>query len=103
MIVKDLVETRELLGEEVGEGVTVIYERFENVDCNCDGVNLEQFECDPEEIVQILKGDVSSFESLKSVKTFTVGNAFTTVDEVVEHIRTNHADLLNRKELVAAG
>ncbi|ADU30032.1 hypothetical protein [Evansella cellulosilytica] len=53
MIVKDLVETEELMASETAENVYVIYKRYENVDCRCSERSIrEEIECDPEEVVQ---------------------------------------------------
>ncbi|PYZ94405.1 hypothetical protein CR194_02410 [Salipaludibacillus keqinensis] len=93
MIVKDLVETRELLTEEMSERAFVVYERFENVDCHCEGDKFEEIECDPEEQIQILVGSPVSTASLKSVKTYLVGDTFSTIDEIIADIRLNHKDL----------
>lgn len=93
MIVKDLVETRELLTDETNENVFVVYERFDNVDCHCEGKNIEEIECDPEEQVQILYGDPESSASLKSVKTYLVGDIFPSIDAIVKDIRLNHTEL----------
>ncbi|WP_416149600.1 hypothetical protein ACM26V_00975 [Salipaludibacillus sp. HK11] len=94
MIVKDLVETRELLTEETNESTFVVYERFDNVDCHCEGQNVEEIECDPEERVQILRGDPESSVSLKNVKTYLVDETFPTIEAIVKDIRLNHSELL---------
>ncbi|WP_280768338.1 hypothetical protein [Salipaludibacillus daqingensis] len=93
MIVKDLVETRELLTDETNGNVFVVYERFDNVDCHCEGQNIEEIECDPEEQVQILQGDPESSSSLKSVKTYLVGETFPSIDAIVQDIRLNYTEL----------
>lgn len=93
MIVKDLVETRELLIDETIENAFVVYERFDNVDCHCEGKNFEEIECDPEERVLILQGDPQSSASLKSVKTYLVDETFPSIDAIVKDIRLNHTDL----------
>ncbi|SER47414.1 hypothetical protein [Salipaludibacillus aurantiacus] len=100
MIVKDLVETRELLTDETNENVFVVYERFENVDCQCDGRNLEEIECDPEEMVQILLGNPESADSLKSVKTYQVGVVFSSVDAIIKDIYTNYRDYLKKDDVL---
>ena len=51
MIVQDLIETTEFFTEETKEDFFVIYEKFANSDCNCDGNILEEIECDDEEII----------------------------------------------------
>jgi len=93
MIVKDLVEARELLIEETGNNVFVVYERYENVDCHCEGKNVEEIECDPEEIVKILVD--TSDASLRSVKTYELGEDFTSVEGVLTDIRQNYGHFLN--------
>ncbi|WP_096188522.1 hypothetical protein [Evansella halocellulosilytica] len=98
MIVKDLVETRELLSEEVNDGVVIIYERFENVDCHCDGEMIEELECDPEEMVQLLRVNPASCESLKNIKTYTLGKDFQSVEDVIDDIRINYSSMLNRED-----
>ncbi|MFA9556045.1 hypothetical protein ACERII_01875 [Evansella sp. AB-rgal1] len=95
MIVKDLVETRELMIEEMKENVVVVYERFDNIDCHCEGNNVEQVECEPEEVVQILVG--CSEDSLTNYKTFEVGEKYSSVDEILENIRKNYSDLLKSR------
>ncbi|MBU9714738.1 hypothetical protein [Evansella tamaricis] len=92
MIVKDLVETTELMLDEVGENVAVIYELFDNADCHCDGEKVEEIECDPEEVVQILAG--CSVDSLTNIKTYQVGKDFSSVEEVINDIRKNYKHLL---------
>ncbi|MBU9724055.1 MULTISPECIES: hypothetical protein [Bacillaceae] len=92
MIVKDLVEARELMIDEVKENVVVVYELFDNADCHCEGVEIEEFECDPEEIIQILSG--CSEDSLTCIKEYHVGEEFATVDDVLQDIRINYSSLL---------
>ncbi|MDG5787705.1 hypothetical protein QA612_09360 [Evansella sp. AB-P1] len=92
MIVKDLVETRELMIEETGDDVVVVYERFDNVDCHCEGKNVETIECDPEEVVQILTGCMD--DSLTSVKKYQVGEQFSSLDEIIKDIQSNYGHLL---------
>ncbi|MCD8508968.1 MAG: hypothetical protein LRY73_03150 [Bacillus sp. (in: Bacteria)] len=92
MIVKDLVETRELMVGETSENVVVLYERFDNLDCIGKGNDLEQMECDPEEMVQILAG--CSHDSLTNKKTYVVGEQFSSVEEILDDIRANYRHLL---------
>lgn len=92
MIVKDLVETKELMVGETSKNVMVLYERFDNLDCIGKGKDLEQKECDPEEMVQILAG--CSHDSLKNKKKYIVGEEFKTVDEILADIRANYCHLL---------
>ncbi|AOM82717.1 hypothetical protein [Salisediminibacterium beveridgei] len=101
MIVKDLVETAELLSDEVVEGYYVVYERFENVDCRCAGKKVEEIECDPEEAVQILTCPEDSCDSLKSIKTFNIGKDVSTVDAALEVIRKEYSYIM--KELMPLG
>jgi len=104
MIVKDLVETRELLADETKEDVFVVYERFDNVDCHCEGKKIEEIECDPEEKVQIFTGDPESSSSLKSVKTYLVDETYPSIDAIVNDIRQNYTELLQiEKELMPLG
>ncbi|ADH99725.1 hypothetical protein [Salisediminibacterium selenitireducens] len=101
MIVKDLVETAELLSDEVADGYYVMYERFENVDCRCAGTKVEEIECDPEEVVQILACKEASCDSLKSVQTFKIGEDVPSVDAALASIKENYSYVL--KELMPLG
>ncbi|MDQ0256176.1 hypothetical protein J2S74_003594 [Evansella vedderi] len=92
MIVKDLVESKELMVEETSQNVVVLYERFDNLDCVGEGSNLQEKECDPEEFVQILAG--CSGDSLTSKKTYRVGENFNSVEEILFDIRENYSHLL---------
>lgn len=98
MIVKGLVETRELLASETDEHVFVVYERFDNVDCRCEGTYVEELECDPEEVVQVFTGNSDSSSSLKSVTTYKVGELFGSVDAIIADIRENHTDILKKED-----
>lgn len=92
MLVKDLVESKELMVEEMGKDIAVVYERFENVNCYYKGEYVEEIECDPEEVVRILEG--SREESLTNLKTYYVGKEFTSVEEIENDIRKNYGYLL---------
>lgn len=92
MLVKDLVESKRLLVGETDENVVVVYKRYENVDCHCDGDDIAEFKCDPEEIVQILEGNEG--ESLTNRKKYVVGEEFESVEQIIDDIRTNFRHLL---------
>ncbi|SDY58876.1 hypothetical protein SAMN05421736_102344 [Evansella caseinilytica] len=92
MMVKDLVETRELMTEETNDNVYVVYERFENVDCHCEGEIVEEIECDPEELIQVFTGKADT--SLVCVKKYSVGVDFSSVEAILNDIRKNHSNYL---------
>ncbi|SER45581.1 hypothetical protein [Salisediminibacterium halotolerans] len=96
MIVKDLVETKELLAEETNEGIFVVYERFENTDCRYKGNMVEKLECDPEEQIQILQCDSTACDSLTSVQTYRLGVDFLTIEEIEKDIRSNYAQYMQQ-------
>lgn len=101
MIVKNLVETAELMTDELVDGYYVVYERFENVDCRCAGKKVEEIECDPEEVVQILTCSEDSCDSLKCIHTFKIGKDVPTVDAAVTATREQYSHIV--KELMPLG
>ncbi|UTR14537.1 hypothetical protein MM221_18585 [Salipaludibacillus sp. LMS25] len=104
MIVKDLVETRELLADETPDNVFVMYERFDNKDCQCKGDMVEEIECDPEEIIQIFVGHPEASQSLKSAATYKVGENFTSIEAIIKDIKLNHSHyLVDKPELTPLG
>jgi hypothetical protein len=104
VIVKDLVETRELLADETPEDVFVVYERFDNKDCQCVGDAVEEIECDPEEIIQILIGNPEASKSLTSAATYKVGEDFTSIEAIIEDIKLKHSHyLIDKPELAPLG
>lgn len=94
MIVKDLVESKELLTDETNEGVFVVYERFENTDCRYKGELVEKLECDPEEQVQILMCDATACDSLTSIQTYRLGDQFSTIADIEQDIRANYGQYM---------
>lgn len=93
VIVQDLVETKEYFTEETKADFFVIYEKFENSDCNCDGNMLEEKECDDEEVIQILQGNPECSCSLRNIKSYRVGQEFGTVEEILAKIKEEHKDI----------
>ncbi|WP_078597016.1 hypothetical protein [Evansella clarkii] len=100
MIVKDLVETRELLAEVTREDIYIVYERFENADCHCEGERVEEIECDPEEIVQILTAHPNDSLSLTSIKKYQIGVEYEDLAEVLKDIRRNFSYLLEEEKVL---
>lgn len=93
VIVQDLVETKEYFTEETKDEFFVIYEKFENSDCNCEGDMLEEKECDDEEIVQIFHGNPKCSGSLRNIKSYRVGQEFGTVEEILAKIKEEHREI----------
>lgn len=93
VIVQDLIETTEFFTEETKEDFFVIYEKFANSDCNCDGNILEEIECDDEEIIQILQGNPKCSCSLRNIKSYRVGQEYKTVEDILAKIKEEHREI----------
>ncbi|QKS71002.1 hypothetical protein FLK61_30255 [Paenalkalicoccus suaedae] len=93
MIVKDLVESKQLLAGETEEHVYIVYERYENVDCQYRDKQFEELECDPEERIQILMG--SSDSSLVVKETLEIGKDHPSLESALDFIKTSKPDLFN--------
>ncbi|WP_129079084.1 hypothetical protein [Anaerobacillus alkaliphilus] len=93
MIVQDLIETTEFFTEETKDDFFVIYEKFANSDCNCEGNMFEEIECDDEEIVQILQGNPDCSCSLRSIESYRVGQEYKTVEDILAKIKKEHTEI----------
>lgn len=93
VIVQDLIETKEYFTEETKDNFFVMYEKFENSDCNCIGNMVEEKECDDEEVVQIFQGNLDCSCSLRNIKSYRVGQEFKTVEDILVKIKEEHSEI----------
>lgn len=93
VIVQDLVETKEFFTEETKEDFFVIYEKFENSDCNCVGKMLEEKECDDEEVIQIFQAKPDCSCSLRNIKSYRVGQEYGNVQDILAIIKKEHKEI----------
>ncbi|WP_026689373.1 hypothetical protein [Alteribacter aurantiacus] len=93
MIVRDLVASAQMMEAETKEGIFVVYERYENNECEGYGRTFTQKECEPEERVEVLEEKHGG--SLKQLFTYSVKGD---VAPVLDKIRTEHPELFIKKE-----
>lgn len=93
MIVQDLIETKEYFAEETKDDFFVIYENFENSDCDCKGKSVVEKECDGEEIVQIFQGNQECSCSLRNIQSYRIGQEFKTVEDILVKIKAEHSEI----------
>lgn len=94
VIVQDLVETREYFTDETKHEYFVIYEKFANSDCYCEQKGrVKEIECDEEEIIQVLHGDLDCSRSLRNIQTYHVGKEFKTIEDILAAIEKEHKEI----------
>ncbi|TMW73703.1 hypothetical protein [Alteribacter natronophilus] len=98
MIVRDLVESCEMMQGETKDGVFVVYERYENTECHYNGNRFSEKECEPEIRVEVL--EEKNGGSLRRVVSYNI-NGETPVETVLTRIRSSHPDLLAPASLQA--
>ncbi|WP_142996766.1 hypothetical protein [Alteribacter keqinensis] len=89
MIVRDLVVSAEVMEEETKDGIFVIYERYENNECESNGRLFTQKDCEPEERVEIM--EEKNGGSLKHLYSYSVTDS---IEPVLVQIRLEHPELL---------